>query len=678
MPNKFLALAGAAVVAALLAGCVTKVIQAPPSNNFAASAAKQQPNAYFGQRHALVIGNANYAVGPLRNPLNDASDMAAALEGLGFEVQRLLDADASAMERAIIDFNKRLSSGGVGLFYYAGHGIQAQGSNYLIPLRAGISSELQLKHKAISAGFVLDAMEAANKGVNIVILDACRDNPYESSFRSNDRGLVPMNGLAPMNSPKGSLIAYATAPGGIAADGEERNGLFTQHLLAAMQQPNQLVELTFKDVAKAVSDHSGGQQTPFVTSSLTEYFYFNPSAEAPPTPAPSGTFTTSAATNPAPTNKFTPSSIDGLSLDEWLLVHGNEPKTLANLDKVAAYQSQHGGNAASRSYIDSGLTELLATGVDRGELIRLKKRFPTSATLRLQLADEFHHSSLFEAALAEYQSWLDLTDGKHPEHKQVQLAMAAAQKGHLFAVQDCPECPQMVYIPAGTFPMGDIQGGGQSDEKPVHRVSVKAFLMSQTEVTFAEWDACVATGGCSHKPSDSGWGRGSRPVINISWEDITKQYIPWLNKTTGAQYRLPSEAEWEYAARAGSETKYSWGNTAGHDYANYGTDNCCGSLAKGKDRWEYTSPVASFAANAFGLYDMHGNVWEWTLDCWNGSYKGAPSDGTAWLSGNCSRRVLRGGSWFNIPVILRSANRDSNSTGNRNYFIGFRLARALD
>ena len=245
-------------------------------------------------------------------------------------------------------------------------------------------------------------------------------------------------------------------------------------------------------------------------------------------------------------------------------------------------------------------------------------------------------------------------------------------------IQDCPQCPKMVYIPAGAFRMGDIQGGGDSDEKPVHRVSVKAFLMSATEVTFDQWDACVAAGGCSYKPSDQGWGRGSRPVITVSWEDITDQYIPWLNKKTGAQYRLPSEAEWEYAARAGSETKYSWGNTASHEYANYGTDSCCDGLAKGKDKWKYTSPVASFYANAFGLYDMHGNVWEWTQDCWNGSYKGAPSDGTAWLSGNCSRRVLRGGSWFKYPDILRSANRNYYSTGFRNSVIGFRLARTLD
>ena len=226
-------------------------------------------------------------------------------------------------------------------------------------------------------------------------------------------------------------------------------------------------------------------------------------------------------------------------------------------------------------------------------------------------------------------------------------------------------------IPAGSFRMGDIQGGGDSDERPVHRVRIKAFLLGKTEVTFAQWDACVAAGGCRRKPDDEGWGRGNRPVINVSWEDITEQFIPWLNKTTGKRYRLPTEAEWEYAARAGSETKYSWGNSIGRNKANC---DGCGS------RWDdsKTAPVASFATNGFGLYDMHGNVWEWTQDCWNSSYRGAPSDGSAWLSGNCSRRVLRGGSWGFYPDNLRSANRDYNSTGFRSGNRGFRLARTLD
>ena len=272
-------------------------------------------------------------------------------------------------------------------------------------------------------------------------------------------------------------------------------------------------------------------------------------------------------------------------------------------------------------------------------------------------------------------------------------------------IQDCPQCPQMVYIPAGSFRMGDISGGGNSDEKPVHRVGVGAFLLAQTEVTVDQFRAFVdASGykteaeqedrGCRTRENGSwDWRSGKNwrnpgfkqsaeePVVCVSWND-TQRYIEWLSKKTSSQYRLPTEAEWEYAARAGSETKYFFGNSTSDlcRYAN-GAANETDFSWRNKDchdGYKRTAPTASFTANAFGLYDMHGNAWEWTQDCWNGSYKGAPSDGTAWLSGNCSRRVLRGGSWFSDPDNLRSAIRDGITTGNRGNYDGFRLARTLD
>ena len=208
--------------------------------------------------------------------------------------------------------------------------------------------------------------------------------------------------------------------------------------------------------------------------------------------------------------------------------------------------------------------------------------------------------------------------------------------------RDCPDCPDMVVIPAGRFRMGCLSNDDAcfSIEKPVHEVRIPgAFALSTHEVTFAQWDACVAGGGCGgHRPGDRGWGRGDRPVINVSWEDA-QSYVTWLSRETGESYRLPSEAEWEYTARAETATKYSWGNEIGVNRANC---DGCGS------RWDdqQTGPVGSFVPNGFGLYDMHGNVWEWVEDCWNGSYAGAPSDGGAWESGNCAGRVLRGGSWY--------------------------------
>ena len=227
---------------------------------------------------------------------------------------------------------------------------------------------------------------------------------------------------------------------------------------------------------------------------------------------------------------------------------------------------------------------------------------------------------------------------------------------------------EMVSIPAGSFRMGDLSGAGDDNEKPVRSVSVPAFRMGKYEVTFAQWDACVADGGCDgYTPDAEGWGRGNRPVINVSWND-TQFFIDWLNMKTGGNYRLPTEAEWEYAGRAGSTTKYSWGNDIGSNRANCDNDDC-------GDSWEYTAPVGSFPANPWGLHDMHGNVWEWVQDCWHDNYEGAPTDGSAWTSGECSRRVIRGGSWHFPARDLRSASRGGGGRTYRSDYVGFRLAQ---
>jgi formylglycine-generating enzyme required for sulfatase activity len=235
--------------------------------------------------------------------------------------------------------------------------------------------------------------------------------------------------------------------------------------------------------------------------------------------------------------------------------------------------------------------------------------------------------------------------------------------------------PEMVVIPKGRFQMGDIQGGGYKDEKPVHWVNINyQFAMGKYEVTFAEYDKFAQATG-RKKPNDESWGRGNRPVINVSWNDANA-YTKWLSKQTGKQYRLPSESEWEYAARAGTKTKYWWGNTASHEYANYGTDKCCSGLAKGKDKWKYTSPVGSFKANQFGLYDTVGNVWEWCADFYQDSYKNAPTDGGVWKKDN-KYRVLRGGSWDGDPYGTRAADRNRSVPDGMYFDVGFRVVRTF-
>ena len=302
---------------------------------------------------------------------------------------------------------------------------------------------------------------------------------------------------------------------------------------------------------------------------------------------------------------------------------------------------------------------------------------------------------------------------------------SAMVSGQVF--RDCPSCPEMIVVPGGVFIMGspeseverlqflvdeegeihiwaiggvEVEGTREFEEipeglRPVepegpqrYVTIARPFAVAVNEVTFSEWDACAGAGGCSGMiPDNEGWGRGTRPVINVSWEDA-QGYAEWLSRETRAQYRLPSEAEWEYAARAATESARFWGE--GHSaqcrYAN-GADSVffrerserrAWDDAQCSDGYAETAPVRSFEGNAFGLHDMLGNVSEWTQDCWNERYVSAPVDGSAWLSGDCSRRVTRGGSWINRPGNLRTANRYPFAAEIRDPTVGFRVVRVMD
>ena len=240
------------------------------------------------------------------------------------------------------------------------------------------------------------------------------------------------------------------------------------------------------------------------------------------------------------------------------------------------------------------------------------------------------------------------------------------------AFQDCANaCPVMIVIPAGTFMMGSPDGelDWEATGRPRHEVVIaNAFAVSKFEVTYAEWDACAAAGACPH--AEDSWGRGQMPVTNVSWSDA-RRYLAWLSRSAGKEYRLLTEAEWEYVARAGSTSRYGWGDDPGK-----GNANCdgCGS------RWDLkqTAPVGSFEPNAFGLYDLHGNVWEWVEDSWHASYDSAPIDGRAWVEGGDPNfRIIRGGSWRNEAELIRADVRVKRIIGVRFDTLGFRVARTL-
>jgi formylglycine-generating enzyme required for sulfatase activity len=234
-------------------------------------------------------------------------------------------------------------------------------------------------------------------------------------------------------------------------------------------------------------------------------------------------------------------------------------------------------------------------------------------------------------------------------------------------IRDCDGCPQLAIIPPGRFRMGSARG--RREEQPVHTVELsQPFAMGIYEITAGEWDVCVREGGCKYNPARQ--EGPSMPISNVSWEDA-QRYVQWLSKKTKKEYRLPSEAEWEYAARAGTTTDYWWGNSVKPGMANC-TD--CQNPGDGKGK----VAVGSFKPNPFGLYDVHGNVWEWTADCWNPSYKGAPSDGQPWVRGECLSRILRGGSWNLDSDYMRASRRGRYDLDVRYYLNGFRVARSME
>jgi formylglycine-generating enzyme required for sulfatase activity len=284
-------------------------------------------------------------------------------------------------------------------------------------------------------------------------------------------------------------------------------------------------------------------------------------------------------------------------------------------------------------------------------------------------------------------------------HAQVPKAgKAALRAGETF--RDCRNCPEMVVIPSGSFMMGSaVTEVGHRDNEPQSMVTIaRAFAVSKTEVTWDQWEACVRGGGCdgiaiesalrlkndgTPNPDFVDWGRGTRPVVGVSWYDA-QAYVGWLNAKTGLDdtYRLLSDAEWEYAARAGTKTAYPWGDKLDHNYGNFGKEEPgLGPKAEGRDAWlDQTAPVASFPPNAFGLYDMHGNAFEWVEDCSEPDRAHQPADGSANKQGSCRTRMFRSGSFVSNPYMQRSAKRTAPyppQTRGRNY-LTIRVAKTLE
>jgi formylglycine-generating enzyme required for sulfatase activity/uncharacterized caspase-like protein len=589
-------------------------------------------NAQAARRVALLIGNAAYQhERPLKNPVNDAELLARVLQSdLKFDevrVERNLTVDA--MDRAIEAFAQRAKGADSVFFYYSGHG-QKSGDrrNFLLPVdaRTGADNAPRLDRQAISAEDIRDKLKAAGARVTVVVLDACRDGP--GGGKSGNKGLARMGG------GNGLLVAYATEEDRVAADGTGANSPYAQAMATALKRTDLPLLAQFDLVADEVRKTQPGQE---------------------------------------------PTREGNLRADAYLIspFGRTNPQQQARLEDEAW--------ALCRNAATAGPCQALLDDYPQGQYARLAR------TRR----DDLQARQALPAPVPQ--------PAPNP-------APATLQAGQMF--KDCDACPQMVVIPAGSFTMGSspaeqalAKSTGVPDnilnrENPQHAVSVRSFAAGKYAVSKGEFatfvqaksyqteaekgDGCFGWTGTDWKKDKAynwrkvGFAQGNdHPVVCVSWND-TQAYIQWLNQTSGKTFRLLSEAEREYATRAGTRTAFWWGDSINTSQANYSGE---GAPYNGGTTGQYrqaTVAVSSFNANPFGLYNVHGNVWEWTEDCFHDNYSGAPVDGSAWTT-SCkdTSRVLRGGSWLIYPAVLRSAYRDRYTPGLRDFVIGFRLARTV-
>ncbi len=521
--------------------------------------AQQEGQAISGRRVALVVGNNNYPTMRLRNAVNDARSMRGVLRQLGFSVQVAENTGRADLQRAVRGFIGSINPGDVAMFYYSGHGIQVDGENFLVPTDFDAVDEIEAESQSYSAELVRERMEQSGSRLNIIVLDACRDNPFTAS-RSGSRG------LAAMNVTRGTFIAFATGPGQTASDNPRgNNGLFTSYLIEALRIPGLRLEDVFRRVGGEVSRETGGRQAPWIASSVYGDFYFIQHERVADVEQP--------AEPERPTETVT-----------------------AEPQRPSAQPPAHERPTETATAEPSRPT---AEGV--GSIWR-------------------------DRAGLEY-----------------------------------------VYIHPGSFQMGAVPGDSeaQGDESPRHRVTIsRGFRMSRTEVTVRAYKRfCDATGRSMPPAPDFnlGWRNLDHPIVRVTWNDAVA-YCRW------AGVRLPTEAEWEYACRAGTSTKYYWGNNMDGRYAWYSV-NC--DLR--------THEVRGRQPNEWGLYDMLGNVWEWCSDWYDDDYYGRSPSRDPQGPSSGEYRVLRGGSWGNYPRLLRVSNRNGLTPGSGNYNdFGFRCIRDLD
>ena len=626
------------------------------------------PLAWGAERVALVIGNGAYANAPyLTRPLQDARAMAKALGALGFSVTGpLLDQNKSQMDGALLQFGDRAQGAEAAVVYFSGHGMEVGGKNYLIPVDAVLKQE-----RHVSAAVELDKVMVQLSGVRsygLVILDACRDNPLADRMVLRDgrtKAVGGSKGLIRVEPGQQIYVAYAAKEGTVAQEGNSDHSPYTAALLRRLQnyvqQPLPLPNL-FGAVREDVLAATQQAQEPWLYGAFgAQTIYLTDVSSAPPAPL------AQPVLPPAP------------AVDHDLIAWQSAEKC-GTAACFRAYLKKH----PQGQYAEMAQARLEAEAA------------PPAPQVASASAPSPFRPTVPEEAPAE---------GSRP------------QAGQVFrdTLSDGTRGPALVVIPAGEFQMGspESEAGRGSDERR-HRVKIeKTFALGQYEVTVGEFRRFVAaknyqtdaeknaggSEGCfiSYREGNE-WKYGYRagfswkkpnfqqgedhPVVCVSWNDALA-YVKWFSQETGQTYRLPTEAEWEYAARAVTPTARYWGDDPSQAcrYANV-ADRTAEQTFLGwtihdcTDGYVYTAPVGSFQPNAWKLYDMLGNVWEWTCSEWDEKYGGAESRCST-NNGTTGARAVRGGSWFYFPVRVRSALRFWYDPTHRNYYRGFRLARSL-
>lgn len=541
-------------------------------------------------RVALVIANGAYPDAAVAQAPTQGRAVAAALREGGFEVIAVENGDRAEMRQAIAEFAGKLRPSALAVVFYSGHAVQQRDRDFLVPISPNPVQD------AVDLDEVIDPLIIARPSSALVLIDASRDNPWQTRGRGL-RATEPLETVA---------VMFTASPGKTVADSGPRGNPVVEEWLKAIRTPGLDMAAAIVRVRDAVARASRRSQQIWLSSEPPKGLVVKPVGQ------PVAVAQANRAVILPPSGPD--ASPDAFELAFW--------ESIRNSQNASEY----------RAYLDA---------YPNG-------RFSALARTREQL----YRGKPGAAAAAASATPLPVT------------ATPAAAASKTAPIRDCSDCPELVAIPPGSFQMGS--NDLYEFEKPVHPVAVRSFYLGMREVSLEEWDRCVNEGGCNYRPDDRGLGRGKRPVTDIHWNDANA-YLAWLSAKTGKRYRLPSESEWEYAARAGTTTTYPWGQTVEKDRA-----NCLGCNDQPR-----RSAVASgqFPPNAFGLYDMAGNAAEWVADCWSENYRSAPRDGSAYVVPGCRERVLRGGSFNNDPRYLRSAARFKYEADVRFYTNGFRVAR---